>query len=111
MRPSPGIPRPARRAFMKTINAIALAIATGTACATEHGTTAYPSGTDDFLVAAMPPPGFYGIAYLNRYRAEGLRVDALALRVDWVKPVTILGADRWGTLVILPLLDIDLSIR
>lgn len=95
---------------MRTITAIALAIATGTACATEHGLTSYPSGTDDFLLAAMPPPGVYGRAILNRYRAEGLRVDALALRLDWVKPVSILGADRWGTLVVLPLLDVDLSI-
>ena len=37
---------------------------------------------------------------------EHFDVDAIALRLDWVKPVTIFGADRWGTLVAVPLLDV-----
>ena len=86
---------------------LGLLMASRNAAATENGTTSYPSGGDDFLVAAMPPPGWYGIAYANHYHTGHFDVNALALRVDWVKPVSILGADRWGTLVILPLLDID----
>jgi hypothetical protein len=100
-------------------------LAARNASATENGTTSFPSGGEDFLVAAMPPPGFYGIVYGNRYRADhvagesgdlpldrfDLRVNAIALRLDWVKPVTIFGADRWGTLLVLPLLDVDLAIQ
>ena len=101
---------------------LGLSIAFG-AVAAENGATSFPSGGEDFLVAGMPPPGFYGIAYGNRYRADrvagesgdlpferfDLRVNALALRLDWVKPVTAFGADRWGTLLVLPLLDIELA--
>ncbi len=88
---------------------IAVAFASRTASATEHGTTSFPSGGDDFLVAAMPPPGWYGIVYGNRYTADDVdvRVNAIALRLDWVKPVTMFGADRWGTLLVLPLLDVS----
>jgi len=91
---------------------------------TESGTTAFPNGGEDFLVAAMPPPGWYGIVYFNHYGAHrlvddtghmplqsfDLAVDALTLRTDWVKPAAVLGADRWGTLVVLPLLDISLDL-
>lgn len=94
------------------------------AMATENGTTAFPNGGDDYLVAAMPPPGMYGILYANRYTANrlagdsgdvplarfDLTVNALAPRLDWVRPVEFLGADRWGTLLVLPLLDIDLAV-
>ena len=105
------------------IASLALAITTVDVAATENGRTSFPNGADDFLVAAMPPPGFYGVAYFNRYGADRLAgdsgdlpvpfdlgVNALALRFDWVKPVTILGADRWGTLVVLPLIDAELSV-
>jgi hypothetical protein len=88
---------------------LGLFVASRNASATEHGTTSYPSGGDDFLVAAMPPPGWYAIVYANRYSDEevGLRVNAIALRLDWVKPIALFGADRWGTLVVLPLLDVS----
>jgi hypothetical protein len=93
--------------------------------ATEGGATAFPNGAEDFLVAAMPPPGRYGWLIFNTYSASrladdtghaavsgfDLRVNALVPRFDWVKPVSVLGADRWGTLVILPLLDLDLSLN
>ena len=69
-------------------------------------------------------PGFYSIVYATRYSADHLagsegdvplehfrlRVNAIAPRIDWVKPVSWLGADRWGTLLILPFLDIDLEL-
>ncbi len=92
--------------------------------ATEGGTTAFPNGGDDFLVAAMPPPGFYAQVYATRYTADrltgdsgdlplerfALRVNAMTPRLDWVKAVSVLGADRWGTLVVVPYLDIDLAL-
>lgn len=78
------------------------------ALATESGTTAFPNGGEDFLVAAMPPPGWYGFVYFNHYRADRLadnggrmavpqfkfKADVVAWRLDWVKPASILGADR-----------------
>lgn len=95
-----------------------------TSLATEGGSTAFPNGGEDFLVAAMPPPGWYGLFYFNRYAADrlldgngrpavprfDLTVNALTPRLDWVKPVSVLGADRWGTLFIAPMLDIDLAL-
>ena len=92
--------------------------------ATENGTTAFPNGAEDFHVAAMPPPGWYGWVTCNQYTADTLaddtghmpfhsfelKVNALVPRLDWIKPVSILGADRWGTLLILPLLDLDLAL-
>ncbi len=92
--------------------------------ATEGGTTAFPNGGEDFLVAAMPPPGFYGWLTFNQYSANrladdsgsmplagfDLRVTALVPRLDWVKPVSLFGADRWGTLFIVPVLDLDLNL-
>ena len=39
-----------------------------------------------------------------------LKVNALVPRFDWVKPASILGADRWGTLFVAPLLDLDLAL-
>ena len=94
-----------------------------TLIATEGGTTAFPNGGDDLLVAAMPPPGCYGWLTFNQYSAAkladnsghmplqsfDLKVNALAPRFDWVKPVSVLGADRWGTLFVLPVLDLDLA--
>src|SRR5258708_326111 len=106
---------------------ISCLVACTVACAvdaTEGGTTSFPNGGEDFLVAAMPPPGFYSQVYAPRSGAAGLAgtagdvalerfeltVKALTPRFDWVKPVSLLGADRWGTLVILPYLDIDLAL-
>jgi hypothetical protein len=101
-----------------------LALLPHTGLATEGGTTAFPNGGEDFLVAAMPPPGVYGWITYNQYSAGrvtdadgqmpvhdfSLRVHALVPRLDWVKPVSILGADRWGTLLVMPVLDLDLKL-
>jgi hypothetical protein len=92
--------------------------------ATENGATAFPNGVEDFLVAGMPPPGWYSTTYFNRYSADSLvdntgdmalesfrfRVIALTPRIDWVRPVSLLGADRWGTLFLVPWLDLDLAL-
>ena len=115
-----------RKLFVKIIRFVTVlsAMTALPASATENGTTAFPSGADDFLVAAMPPPGVYGILYGNRFRADqlngnagetlplnfSLSVNALVPRLDWVRPVQFLGADRWGTLLILPLLDVSVAL-
>lgn len=93
------------------------------AFATENGTTAFPNGGEDFLVAGMPPPGWYALLYGNHYHADSLvddrgaallpgfdlKVNVAALRLDWIKPVSFLGADRWGTLLFMPVINLDLS--
>lgn len=92
--------------------------------ATENGTSAFPNGAEDFLAADMPPPGNYGWLTYNRYEAErildgsgqmpvtefGFTATAIVPRLDWVKPSSIFGTDRWGTLFIVPLLDLDLAL-
>ena len=94
------------------------------ALATENGTTAFPNGAEDYLVAGMPPPGWYGMVYYNHYHADSLAddsgnmplhsfdltVNVAALRLDWIKPVSALGADRWGTLLFMPVIDLDLAL-
>ena len=90
----------------------------------EFGKIAVNDGVDDFLIAAMPPPGIYGIVYLTRYTSSfladnsgnsavdrfDLTVNAVIPRFDWVKPVNILGADRWGTLFLVPYLDVNATV-
>lgn len=107
------------------VRLLALACLPVTGVAIENGATAFPNGGEDFLVGAMPPPGWYGIIYGTGYRADfvadhtgnmpvhgfNLAVNALTPRLDWVKPVSIFGADRWGTLFVMPLLDLDLTIE
>ena len=94
------------------------------ALSTENGTTAFANGAEDFLIAGMPPPGWYGLIYANRYDADELSdntgnhalpdfhltVSGIVPRLDWVKPISLLGSDRWGTLLVAPLLDLDLSL-
>ena len=110
------------RRFIRWVAALAwLPLA---AIATEHGTTAFPNGAEDFLVAGMPPPGWYAMVYANHYHADklagpdgtvplpsfDLKVNVAALRLDWIKPVTVFGADRWGTLLFMPVIDLDLAL-
>jgi hypothetical protein len=90
----------------------------------EFGKIAINDGIDDFLLAAMPPPGTYGVMYLARYTSNylannlgnsavdhfSLTVNAATPRFDWIKPVSVLGADRWGTLILAPYLDVDARI-
>lgn len=92
--------------------------------ATEHATVAFPSGADDFLIAGMPPPGLYGWIYYNHYQSNylannsgrmalqnfNLKADVVALRFDYVRPVSILGADRLGFLFFLPIVNLNLAL-
>jgi hypothetical protein len=61
---------------------------------------------------------------LNQYRATtlkgddgrtlpvafDLKVSAATVKLAWIKPASVLGADNWGTLLILPTLDIDVAL-
>lgn len=110
---------------LPAVGAVMAAAAAGSILSgTENSTTAFPNGGEDFLVGAMPPPGWYGTLYVQHYSAGQLydgtgtalgapfdfNVTAITPRLDWVKPARLWGADRWGTLFVLPELDLDLAI-
>lgn len=93
------------------------------ALATEGGGGVYPNGNENFLVGAMPPPGFYAMVYtsydhLNKLRdkdgnqvpvAFDVKVGAVAPRAIWVTDTKILGGQlAWH--IIAPLLSVDVSV-
>jgi hypothetical protein len=91
--------------------------------ATENGGGVYPNGNENYLVAAMPPPGFYVLEYLIGYDANKLvdnngnqlpvdfKVDvaAAATRLIWVSDQKILGG-QLAFHVIAPLMNISVSV-
>lgn len=109
--------------FSHSMAALALIACTGAAFATEGGGSTYPSGVENYLVGAVPPPGFYVLGFGNVYSANqlkdnngddipipGFKVRAVAAvtRLVWSTPHPMLG----GNLVmhsILPLVDLDVA--
>ncbi|SEM11150.1 Uncharacterized conserved protein [Syntrophus gentianae] len=95
---------------------------TGTALATEGGGGAYPNGADDFMLGALPPPGFYFKNHLNYYTAKNfkdndgndlihdfnLKVTAEVLRFIYVTDKKILGAN-WAVHAFVPMLYMDVE--
>ncbi|WP_020656198.1 SphA family protein [Massilia niastensis] len=94
--------------------------------ATEGGGSTYPHGAENFVSGAMPPPGFYTLAYGTRYRATALRdndgrdiaaamggfraeINAVVPRFIWVTPKQLLGG-QLAFHAMLPLLDADVRI-
>lgn len=95
----------------------------GHALATEGGGSTYPSGVENFMVGAVPPPGLYVLNYDNLYVADklkdglgqqvpvpGFKVNAavVATRVVWSTPQPVWG----GNLVfhtIIPVVDLKVS--
>ena len=96
--------------------------AVGNAAATEGGGGAYANGVEDFMTAALPPPGTYFMNYLNYYRATSLKdgsgrdampkfdLNAVAnvFRFVHVSERQILGAS-WGMHIFLPLAYVDVD--
>jgi len=60
-----------RHRAIRFLAALAAALPT-LAIATEGGASSFPRGGEDFLVAAMPPPGWYALLYGTRYAADKL---------------------------------------
>lgn len=89
----------------------------------ENGGGIYPNGAESFLTAAVPPPGYYVINYVNYYEAQRLvgaggrdlapnfRVDALADAVRFVHwgKERFLGA-QVGQQIVLPYVVLDVSV-
>ncbi|MGK5078704.1 SphA family protein [Janthinobacterium sp. HLX7-2] len=105
---------------------IAGAALCGQAAATEGGGSIYPNGVENFLVGAMPPPGFYPLVYATSYHATELRDDrgndiAAAIggfkadvagvipRFIWVTGQKVLGG-QLAVHAIVPLLNVDVRV-
>lgn len=94
------------------------------ALATEGGASQYPNGAEDFMVGAMPPPGWYLINYTAFYQAGRLndgygnktpnRVEANVFadtaRMIYSSPYQILGG-TWATHVLVPWLRLDATMN
>jgi hypothetical protein len=93
------------------------------AFATEAGGSSYPMGAENYLTGAMPPPGFYTLAFVNHYSADELKDDsgnrvpvdfsvratAISPRFVWVTGNKLLGG-QVAHAAIVPLVDLDVSV-
>ena len=100
-----------------------LATLCGQAQATESGGSIYPMGSENYLTAALPPPGLYGMVFLSHYQADELRdndgnrvpidfsvrANAIAPRIVWITPQKVFGGDL-GFHAIVPLVDLDVKV-
>lgn len=94
--------------------------------ATEGGGSIYPNGVENFLVGAMPPPGFYPLVYATSYHATKLRdgdgndiaaavggfkadVAGVIPRFIWVTDQKVLGG-QLAVHAIVPLLNVDVRV-
>jgi hypothetical protein len=99
------------------------ALAGATASATEGGGSSYPMGAENYLSGAMPPPGFYTLAFVNHYAADELKDDAgktvpvdfrvrataVAPRFVWVTGHTLFGG-QVAHAIIVPLVDLRVDV-
>jgi hypothetical protein len=93
------------------------------AFATEGGGSSYPMGAENYLTGAMPPPGFYTLAFVNHYSADELkngsgqtvpvdfsvRATAISPRFIWVTGNTLFGG-QVAHAIIVPLVDLDVNV-
>jgi hypothetical protein len=91
--------------------------------ATEGRGSSYPMGAENYLTGAMPPPGFYTLAFINDYAADELKDDAgntvpvdfrvrataVSPRFVWVTGATLFGG-QVAHAIIVPLVDLDVSV-
>lgn len=96
-------------------------IGAASANAAEGGGSVYPNGAENFVAGALPPPGIYGIAFVNHYEANRLndfsgkqigipgfkvRATAITPRVIWVPGVSLLGGDLVAHMLA-PLVEVE----
>lgn len=92
--------------------------------ATEGGGSSDALGSENYLVGAMPPPGWYGLVYGQHYSADNVigndgrsipidfrvRANAIAPRLIWVTDQKVLG----GSLAfhaVAPLVDLSVAVN
>lgn len=99
-----------------------LLAAAGLSQATESGLTTAARGAEGFLAGALPPPGLYGLVYVNHYNADrfndgdgeslipGFKVKATALvgRLLYMSDLNLLGGQA-GIYGVLPLVDLKVE--
>jgi len=96
-------------------------IGAASANAAEGGGSVYPNGAENFVAGALPPPGIYGVAFVNHYEANRLndfsgkqigipgfkvRATAITPRVIWVPGVSVLGGDLVAHMLA-PLVEVE----
>lgn len=106
-----------------TLVAITAAMACSATFATENGGSTWPLGLENYLVAALPPPGLYGMVFGNYYHADRLKdgqgnavplgfdvkVAVVAPRLVWVTKETVLGG-QLAFHAVAPLIDLKVSV-
>jgi hypothetical protein len=119
------LPRSQTRSSLARRLALAAAIATTATAsfATEGGGSTWPLGLENFLAAAVPPPGFYGMVFGNYYHADRLKdgqgntiplafdvkAAVLATRGVWVTNEKVLGG-QLAFHVVAPLVNLKVSV-
>lgn len=103
---------------------LAAVLAAPLAGATELGGSSYPMGAENYLTGAMPPPGFYTLAFATRYSADKLKdgqgntvpvnfkvtANAISPRFVWVTDKTFLGG-QVAHAAIVPLVNLDVGVN
>ncbi|WP_428422728.1 SphA family protein [Methylibium sp.] len=105
-----------------TLFCAAFAVAT-VSHATEGGGSVYPAGVENYTCCAVPPPGWYGIAYAEHFRSDTLRdsngdripvpgfkvrANVFAPRLIYVTPQTVAGGSL-AVHAILPVVDLKVD--
>lgn len=107
-----------------TLTGAALAACLPGAQATEGGGSSYPMGAENYLTGAMPPAGFYGQVFAERYRADrlldnrgkkavddfDLSADVIAPRLIWVTEQRVFKGDLAFHLNV-PLVDLKVTVN
>ena len=110
--------------FLRIAVVAATFIASADVHATEGGGSVYPVGAENYLCCAVPPPGVYGMVFLQHYWADevkdnhgntvplpGFKVSATAVvpRLIWVTGEQIAGASL-AFHAILPVVSLDVAV-
>lgn len=124
---------------MALLSLFTLLILSNQAQGTEGGGTIYPGGNEDFMVGALPPPGFYYMNYFLYLHSSdysdvripqgssgaghkittltngaapdfNMNVVANVFRFVYVTPIKIFGAN-WALQTMIPVLNVDARLR
>lgn len=112
-----------RDRLLTTTVAAACVLMSPVTYATENSGSTWPLGLENYLVAALPPPGLYGMVFVNSYKADKLKdndgntvpvdfsvkANVVAPRLVWVTNQTVLGG-QLAFHAVAPLVSLDLSV-
>jgi hypothetical protein len=110
--------------FLRIAAVVVTFIASADVHATEGGGSIYPVGAENYLCCAVPPPGLYGMVFLQHYRADEVKdnhgdtvplpdfkvsASAVTPRLIWVTGEQIAGASL-AFHAILPVVTLDVAV-